>query len=123
MSTSKIQTALTLLEKVKRLLIAGFLLLAFLTNPSQNRHLEELVKSASLRDANRKTGEFKVVTQSNEYNDYFIFSTTSIGNGFLSSDYTLTYGFLGFIKTTGNISSVMYEIANWKPPEQQKSLK
>lgn len=100
------------LTKLHLGLITGFALLCFVANPSQNRHLEEVIKVAALRDPSRLTTEYQVVTRFPEYNDYLIFSTISFGNnGYTSSEYTLTYGFLGFVKTTGYIRDVMLDIA------------
>ncbi len=75
--------------------LAGVLLLAFLTNPNQARHLRVIKETGALRySRDASTTDFLL---SVEYHNYFLFSTTScVGN-------TVTYGYFGLVQTTNNI--------------------
>ena len=72
--------------------VALILLMAFLTNPDQATHLKAIKETAALRKPDGASGVNLMPIV--HYNNYLIFSTTTI------AEMTLTYGYFGRIQTT-----------------------
>jgi hypothetical protein len=78
--------------------LAGIL---FLTNPDQATHLKAINEAIELRFPNTPYGSnYTRMTGVIQYHNYGLFSTT----GFV--DMTFSYGFLGRVQTTNDISYV-----------------
>ncbi len=76
----------------------GLLLLATFTNPDQAAHLKAIKDTASARKSVYEAAHI-AVSDSVMYKNYLVFSTTS-----LSGVIPLTYGYLGRVQTTQNVT-------------------
>ena len=84
---------------------------AALLNPNQDRHFEEIDKIVRRRQISVDGPEHSAIAVLASYNNYFLFSTVTFGdNKVMQNSLTLSYGFFGTVKTTGNITDVMREI-------------
>jgi hypothetical protein len=93
MNTSRLKWILAAIA-----LVAGIL---FLTNPDQATNLRAINDAVELRFPNTPYGNnYTRMTSVIQYHNYGLFSTT----GFL--DMTFSYGFLGRVQTTNEISYV-----------------
>jgi hypothetical protein len=96
-------------ERLKWFLVvvAGLLLLAFFTNPTQARHLKAIRETGALRQsAGARIDDLLLPTV--EYHNYWLFSTTTW------VDAHLTYGYFGIVQTTDNIG-ILY--GSGRPPK------
>jgi len=78
------------------------LLLAFFTNPDQAAHLRAIKDTAVLRRSGYEALRVEVSALV-IYNNYLIFSTTSLGGM-----KTLTYGYFGRVQTTNDAGLATY---------------
>jgi hypothetical protein len=81
--------------------IALFAGILFFTNPDQATHLKAVNEAVELRFPNTPYGSnYARMTGVIQYHNYGLFSTTGLG------DMTFSYGFLGRVQTTNDISFV-----------------
>ncbi len=95
--------------------------LAALLNPSQERHFEDIDKIIQRRQLSvGDTGHSSVALLAS-YNNYFLFSTVTFGhNQVMDDSRMLSSGFLGTVKTSGNIQTVMFAIFEWDKTQKKK---
>ncbi len=94
-------------------LIAAVSLVIFAAtfNPSQEQHLRAIDAIAVLKQYEPDSAVVYALNQSCDYHDYIFFSTATLGgNKALHGTYFASYGFLGHVKTTQNISSAVSDI-------------
>jgi hypothetical protein len=101
------------------LVVLAIVPLAALLNPSQARHFEEIDKIIQRRQLS--LGDTASVAVLASYNNYFLFSTVTFGHNHVMDDSRiLSYGFLGTVKTSGNIQTVMFAIYEWAKTQKKK---
>lgn len=82
---------------------------AALLNPPQKRHFEEIDQIVQMRGLSNGIA-WSTVHKFASYNDYFLFSTVSIGGNDFMEERVLSYGFFGIVKTTTEINKVIFKI-------------
>jgi hypothetical protein len=90
-------------NKLRNLILAGIaavLLIAFFTNPDQAAHLTAIQQIVALRKPDAAAALNNVILPAVVYNDYWVCSTGTVGNG----NVTLSYGYLGQVHTTDDIA-------------------
>jgi hypothetical protein len=96
------------------------LIIGALLNPGQEKHLEALRKVTDAKKLSESEVPSEVVVRISKYRDYFVFSTVIFGeNNLIQEPVTISYGFLGAVKTTSRINDVLYAISQWEKTQAQ----
>ena len=95
------------------LAVAAIILTAVL-NPNQEQHLKAIQAIAEARKLSNSQVPVDIITRISKYHDYFVFSTLRFESTIMDRHPTVSYGFLGVVKTTGAIQDVLFAIDKWE---------